>query len=310
MNAIWCESIYLRGYDPRTNQPLTIDKIKALALTLKKHNIKYAYLFAGPYATDGHLPSYSFSNHAVESVRILKKYYPGIVILPWVGGIENKTVHLDDTAWVKIALEDTKRLVSRLSVPGVHVDLEFIKKGDHYLDTTMGKEKPLDMINYGNYVNDFHKKLRILLPDKFISSVVVATAPDTKPWKRKTSMKELFELTGYIDQLSFLYYDTSINDEKTYEKNCLDQIKDIQRLKAENNIQYLISIGTFINVPQLHKYRNMSIENIPNALSCIKKSLNELKSPRNVVSGISIFCNWQTDENEWDEIDKYSIQLP
>lgn len=309
-NAIWCESIFLRNYAPGTHQKLTNEKLEQLATTLKKHNVKYAYLFAGPYGSDGHLPAYPFSDEAVNSVKILERYYPDIVILPWIGGVENRTVHLDDSIWVRNALDDTKKLVNRLSVPGVHVDLEFIKHGDPYLDTTISKEKPGDLDNYGNNVNSFHRNLRKILPGKFISSVVVATSPDTKPWKRKTSIKELTELSKYIDQLSFLYYDTSITDQVEYEKNCLDLLKDIQLLKKQHNIQCLVSIGTFINVPDLQKYRNMNVENVPNALQTIQKCLNELKPAKSVINGISIFCNWETDQLEWEQIDKNRILLP
>jgi len=106
---------------------------------------------------------------------LLKKYYPEIVILPWVGGVQNKTVYLDDSTWVSNAINDTKRMISTLRVPGVHVDLEFVLAGEPVLDALMNKEKPGDKDVYPGNVNLFHKKLRDALPNAFISSVVVAT---------------------------------------------------------------------------------------------------------------------------------------
>jgi hypothetical protein len=301
-NAIWAESIYLRGYNPSTGEILTNERLKEYAHILKSNNIKYVYLFAGPFLEDGHLPDYPFSSIARNSVKKLKEYYPELIILPWVGGIQNKTVYLGDSIWVKNALNDTRRLVETLDIPGVHIDFEYILKGDPYLDTTIEPEKPHDKEMYAGNVNSFFMKLRILLPKSFISTVVVATSPDTKPWKRKTTIEELNILIKYINQLSFLYYDTYINSEDIFEQNCIKQIMDIKTLKRLNiNTQFLLAIGTFINRPELTKYRNLKIENIPNSLKVIKESALKVSPSEKLVSGIAIFCDWETDKNEWRE---------
>jgi len=308
-NSVWAESIYLRGYQPTTFEKLTDDHLKKYAETLKNNGVKYTYLFAGPYDETGHLPSYSFSNTAINSVRKLKEYYPEIVILPWVGGVQNKTVYLGDSTWVENALLDTKKLINILNVPGVHVDFEYILSGDFYLDQTIRKEKPGDRENHGNNVNTFHRKLRALLPKAFISSVVVATSPDTKPWKRKTTMDELKVLTNYVDQLSFLYYDTHIDNQEIFETNCYSLLKDIQTLKLERNIQYLVAIGTFVNVPELRKYRNLDIENIPNSLSTIKKEAIRVDSTMQIIDGIAIYSDWATDKKEWKQFQRHWAKL-
>ena len=211
-NAIWSEVVFFRGYYPSTGVGLTGNHIKKHAKTLKKYNIKYTYIFAGPFDTEGFLPNYSFSNTAINSVKLLKHYYPEVVILPWIGGIQNKTVFLNDSTWVKNALNDSKRLIDTLSVPGLHFDFEFIVPGDDYLDKTVVRYGSGDIDAYGNNVNKFFKKFRDLMPNTFVSSVVVTTSPGAKPWKRKTTMDELNILTKYVDQLSFLYYDTFLSD--------------------------------------------------------------------------------------------------
>lgn len=304
-NAVWTESIYLRGYQPTTFEKLTPKHTRRYGETLKKYNVKYAYLFAGPYGVDGHLPDYSFSETAINSIKFLKENYPEIVILPWIGGIQNKQVYLEDSTWVSNALADTKKLIETHGVPGVHVDLEYILQGDPFLEKDIGKEKPGDLENYANNVNSFHEKLRHLLPEAFISSVVLATPPDTKPWKRKTTLEELKVLVQHIDQLSFLYYDTYIHDQKVFEENCSYLLNDIKTLKQTSDIQYLISIGTFVNVPELHKYRNLEIEAIPNSLKTIKKQAFLIDSTQQLVNGISIFSDWATDEKEWKQFYKH-----
>jgi hypothetical protein len=84
-------------------------------------------------------------------------------------------------------------------------------------------------------------------------------------------MDELSELTKHIDQISFLYYDTYLGTQKEFKENCTALLNDIRKLKRVNpSVQYLVSIGTFINAPELRKYRNMKIENIPNSLKTIR----------------------------------------
>lgn len=308
-NAVWTESIYFRGYKPSSGKMLNDSILKRYARTLEENKIKYAYIFAGPYQEDGHLPAYAFTDLAKKSVRKLQSYYPDIQILPWIGGVQNKTVYLGDSTWVKNALSDTKRLVQVLDVPGIHIDFEYILKGDRYLDKTIKLEKPDDKKNYANNVNSFHKKLRNLLPNSFISSVVVSTAPDTRPWKRKTSIEELGVLIRYVDQLSFLYYDTHINSSEVFEKNCVAQMEDIKKLKEKNtNTQFLLAIGTFINHPELQKYRNLKIENISNTLKVIKKSTQKVSDSLCLIDGIAIFCDWETEENEWEDFYKNWVE--
>lgn len=305
-NAIWVESVYLRGYHPSDNTRLTDEDLISLATTLQSNNIRYAYLFAGPFNREGFLPDYSFSDTAVQSVKTLKELYPGVVILPWIGGIQNKTVFLNDSLWVKNALADSKLLINTLDVPGLHFDFEFILKGNDFLDRTEVVGGSGDVDAYGNNVNEFHRQFRELMPDAFVSSVVVSTSPGTKPWKRKTSMAELKTLTKYVDQLSFLYYDTYLSSQKEFEENCKYLLKDILELKKSDPVvQFLVSIGTFINALELQKYRNMEIENIPNSLKTIRSCQREVSGSESIVDGISIFCNWETDDSEWREIYKY-----
>src|SRR5690606_23824954 len=138
-----------------------------------------------------------------------------------------------DSTWCRNALEDSRRLVKVLGVPGIHIDFEYIIRGDPFLDKDLKPENKDGIQDYGRKVNDFHKKLRKLLPDAFISSVVAAPTKGTKPWKRKPEMEELRELLPTIDQLSFLYYDTGINDQEIFATNCIELIDNIKSLSGE-----------------------------------------------------------------------------
>ncbi len=309
-NAIWSESIYLRGYNPTTKRKLTEQDIKKYALTLKKYNIRYAYLFAGPYGADGHVPDYAFSATAIHTVSRIKAYYPDLIVLPWLGGIQYKTVHLEDSSWVNTALQDTKKLVEALGVPGVHVDMEFIQAQQDRSEAITGMANQGGVNVYADNVNLFHQKLRKLLPEAFISSVVVATSPDTQPWKRKTTLNELKHLVNNIDQLSFLFFDTHISKQDVFEKNALALVQDIRELSKVSDIQYLVAIGTFVNIPELREYRDLNIENIPNTIRTLKQAVSLVDSQQTIVDGLSIYCDWQTDDLEWEQFSKHWAKVP
>lgn len=300
-NAVWTESIYFRGENPSTHEPLTDDYIVDYVSVLKQNRIKYIYVFSGPYDYNGHLPNYAFSDTAKKSVQKFKELYPELTVLPWIGGIQNRTVYLRDSCWVKNALEDTKRLISFLGVSGVHVDFEFINPGIRALDTLLNTGMPDDSLKYSQAVNDFHRQLRLLVPNAFISSVVACTGDNVKQWKRKTDLQDLEQLSRYVDQLSFLFYDTNIQDTIKFQKACQDQLQDIRFLKSKHNIQYLMAIGSFVNPEPLREYHNEDIESIPHTLHNIKKELRSINSDSVLVSGISIFCDYHTDNEEWKQ---------
>jgi hypothetical protein len=302
-NATWVKSIFFRGFDPTTKKKLTVKDIEDLAKRLKANHIRYAYIFAGPYESDGHLPSYVFSEQAKESIRILKKIYPELKVLPWIGGIQNKTVHLERVDWVKNAISDTAKLVKEMTLEGIHLDLEYVL----YPPPKINRNK-LDTSNYGVHWVKFHKLLRLALPNKFISSVVVSTASGTKPWKHKHPLSEIKKVSSIINQISFMFYETNIHELKTYRENLKEQLEQIKNLKSELNPkapQYLIGVGTFNIQKALLSYRDLQFENLPTTLKLLKELDQEISPKTSLVDGLAIFCEWETTVQEWNDLQKY-----
>src|ERR1700722_10220697 len=67
-NATWAKSIYFRGFDPITKEKLNDKMLTDFAEELKRNRIRFAYLFAGPYQNDGHLPPFVYSETARKSI--------------------------------------------------------------------------------------------------------------------------------------------------------------------------------------------------------------------------------------------------
>jgi len=308
-NAIWTESLFFRGHNPVTGDTLTKDSMIHYAKILKEQHIKYAFFFSGPFGKDGHLPSYPFSDTALNAVKTFASYYPELVILPWVGGIQNKNVFLADSTWVNNATSDCKKLVNYLGVKGIHIDFEHLLPQYASIDTAVIQKGPEELAQYPGYVNAFHKRLRDSLPYAFISAVVTSTPPQTKHWKRKTSVKELKSLLLNIDQLVFLFYDTSIDDTDFFAQAAEQQIQDIQSLKNTWNIQMLMAVGTFTNPEQLQTFRHPNVENLSNSLETIKAAALKICPDQKILDGIGIYGNWTTDSTKWQYISQHYTNL-
>jgi hypothetical protein len=303
--AVWSRSIFFRGYAPTSGEALTEENLGEFARTLKENHVNYAYIFSGPYSVDGALPDWTISPRAIASIKQIKNLYPELQILPWVGGIEGRTTQLVDPVWREKALKATRQLVEQLSVDGIHVDFEKI-------DFAQGRGPAEDVARadsegraYAQGVIDFHRELRQQLPQLFVSSVVVSTAPGTVPWKRKHTSQELRELFPLVDQISFLFYDTSIKEPQEFEDAMriqLEQIRDLKMQMSGKVPQVLLAIGSFINEPELRHYRDLEIESIPNTLQLLKKQLALVKSPLRLIDGLAIYCEWHTEPEEWRQI--------
>lgn len=303
-NATWIKSTFFRGFDPVSKKKLELKDTEALGARLKANNIRYAYIFAGPFNHKGNLPEYVFSKQAKESIESLKKVYPGLKILPWIGGVQNKSIHLERVEWVKNAIAATVKLVKDVPVDGIHLDLEYV-----LYPVAKFNFKKLGTNDYGTHWVNFHKQLRTALPNEFLSSVVVSTASGTKPWKHKHSLAEVKEVSLIADQISFMFYETSIHELKSYRDNLKEQLEHIKNLKSELNQkspQYLIGVGTFNIQKKLASYRDPRFENLPTTLKLINELDTEISLKTSIIDGLAIFCEWETSDQEWDELQSYT----
>ncbi len=305
-NAVWCQSLFLRGYQPSTMAALTEEDLTRFCDTLNRNRIKYAYLFAGPYDTNGLLPTYAFSSTARASIEKIKENCPEVTLMPWVGGIVNKTVFVDESQWVSNAIHDTARLLTTLGLNGVHVNFEFFthRISDEFFPGLRGIE------DYGKYEVQFFKELRLALPRAFISTVVVSTAPQTKPWKRKNTFEEIRQMSELVNQIAILCYDTSISNQLVFQECYRRQLGDIKLWKNEQNVatEFLFGIGTFVNKEELWRFRELKIENISNTLRTLKHAMAESSDGTNLIDGLAIFAEWTTDEREWADLRQHWIE--
>jgi hypothetical protein len=301
-NAVWARSSYFRGFDATTGEKLTDHLLDEFALRLKQSGIRFAYVFSGPFQDDGHLPRFAFSERARESIQYLKKKYPELKILPWIGGVENKTVHLDNPKWVQNSIQDTVRLAKAMAIDGIHIDLEYV------LFPASKKNSAINQQLYRKNWVHFHKLLRKALPQTFLSTVAIATSQTTLPWKLKHTLSEITDVSREVNQVSFMFYETHIHDLKLYRQGLREQLQDIKALKnklGRQSPRFLMGIGAFKNSGPLRKYRDMRIENLPTTLKVLTELTNEFSAP--LVDGLAIYSEWLASPDEWTQISQYWV---
>ncbi len=280
-------SARLRGSD-EADRPGWIDATVAeFARTLRRGRIRYVYVFSGPFRPDGRLPAYPFGAGTRRSFDIIRAEHPDAVLLPWVGGLQGKQLRLEDPQWVATAVDEVARLVDALGVGGVHVDLE------HVLFT-----RPLDPA-YPQNVNRFVRELRQRMPRAFISAVIPPTAPGVRVWKQQHAVAEVDELVALVDQLVFIYFDTSIQDPAAFDESLAIQVDQLARWKVlAPATQLLVAVGTFAHrQPGLKPYRNLRVESIGGHFNALARAT--VRHREQVVDGTAIYSEWLTDESEW-----------
>lgn len=205
--------------------------------------------------------------------------------------------------WVQNAIRDMARLVKVLPVDGIHLDLEYIL----YPEKKFNFKKIGSNIYAAHWIT-FHKLLRNSLPNTFLSTVVVSSATGTKPWKYKHSFDDIKKISPIMDQISFMFYETNIHDQHLYRENLLEQLQQIQKIKAEykeNVPLYLLGIGTFDSEKKLQNYRDLRFENNFITLTVLKELEEKINFPKSIIDGLAIYSEWETTDSEWEDLHSF-----
>lgn len=301
-HGMWTQSLFFRGYNPTTGSKLRMKDIVTLAREANTNQMRDLYIFAGPFNEDGSIPDYAFSQTARQSVRRLKELAPQVRVLPWLGGLQDKTVFLTKPEWRARAIDDTIRLISFLEVPGAHLDFEYILPSSAFVIQTENIPTARSpMSDYHPSMRSFFREFRERAPSAFLSTVFPSSAPEVTPWKINPTRRDIQEIAPLVNQVSFLYYDTSIRSQEKFEEGMRHQLEDIAASRrVAPSTEFIVAFGTFINYIPLHPYRDLTIENLPNSFATLKRVLQSMGG-ENPLSGISLFCEWETDQSEWEQ---------
>ena len=91
-----------------------------------------------------------------------------------------------------------------------------------------------------------------------------------------------------------MMYDAAQKIPKTYQRLMADWTVEV--LDRSEGKPVLLGVPTYDDAGV--GYHNPKVENLPTALLGIHKGLTE--SPSANYQGIALYCEWETDENEWN----------
>lgn len=311
-HAVWVQSLYFRGVQPSTRELLTDAHLVQLANTFVANGIRDAYMFAGPDNEDGTVPNYAFSDTAIATVKRLRTLAPQVRILPWLGGLQDKTVFLNNPTWRTRAIENTVKLATALGVVGVHLDFEYILPESTYVIEEQGIQGPRSPVSeYHPSMREFFRELKVRAPSLFISTVFPSSAPEVTPWKANPRRADLLSIAPFVSQVSFLYYDTSIRTQAVFEAGLTHQLEDSNAVRRSSpQTELLIAFGSFVNVAPLQPFRDLAIESIPNSFMTLRRVLERMEFKESPVDAIAIFSDWETSPEEWRQFRKGVAMIP
>lgn len=272
-NAIWIKHEWIE-------KRMDLAQIRLMAQELKEKDIKYIFVHSGPFEQDGKVDftKYKSAKYFIESYKAVD---PDAEILAWLGQIYSK-IDLDQEQTLDNIMNVSNRMIS-LGYDGIHLDIEPIKNDDQ------------------NFIN-LLKRYRKDLPEVFLSVAISEYVPNeifnvwdffTDNTKNYLSEEYYKEISNYTDQIAVMVYDTPFTN-----KLLFSFYVNRQTLFLSRNIQdteVLIGIPTY---DETH-------ETIESSIKGVIGGLNDIRSNLDNFTGIAIYSNWETDEEEWQIYQDY-----
>jgi hypothetical protein len=198
--------------------------------------------------------------------------------MPWIGGVNGVSARYSNEAWRNKFVEEVRNLfVRHPRFAGVHLNVEPLTSGDQEF-------------------LKFLEQLRAALPAGKILSIA-AYPPPTRwhPFPEVHWEENYFrEVARRTDQLAVMMYDTSLREPKLYQRLMADWTEEALQWSEGKSV--LLGVPTYDDADT--EYHRPDVENLDNALLGIHGGLSR-RAPTTNYQGVAIYCEWETDENEW-----------
>jgi hypothetical protein len=275
-NGLWLGHKWYTGHGVRDGAPVTRADLDTLTRDLARHGIRYAYIHAGPLRADG-----GIDDEAGEMLAALLAATPDVVALAWLGTRVDKMT-LDDAAFRAGTLATLHALRDQ-GFAGVHFDLEPLRDA------------------HPGYLELLREVRREMGPQFRISQATPRAAPfglALGPLRRSFWSGDFYrETMAHTDQTVLMAYDSTLTFPKAYVEFVRYQTGLlVDWACAQPGHELLIGIPSYEDVPL---YSDPLIENLRTAAQGVRAALERLPEPPDCFSGVAIYANWVTDEEEW-----------
>lgn len=246
--------------------------IQALAELLRQHHIKDVFLHLCPSDPYGNLPEVDNA----QTERFLAAF-SDFRVMPWIGAPAGPSARTASAKWRASFVQSiTNLLNAHPAFAGVQINIEPLSSGDK---------------DFLVLLDQIHAALP---KGKLLS---VAAYPPPTRWQPTLEVhwdeKYFHEVAQRCDQMAVMMYDTGVRVPKIYEHLIADWTAEALRWSGDKPV--LIGVPTYNDAEV--GYHNPKVENLRTALMGIHKGLGS--SPAANYQGVALYCEWETDENEW-----------
>ena len=283
-NALWLGHGWLSadswfGNDAEKARFREPKNIAQLARLCRENNVRDLYPHLTPTRNDGAMAS----SDDAQIERFLEETN-GLRVLPWIGGRMGKHVApLDASKSARFVASVGALMRRHPRLAGVHLNVEPWKSDDS------GMLRLLD-------------DLKIAIgPGKILSASTYPPRDGLHPFKLTWSRAYYRAVAARADQIAPMFYDTSVHDAKIYQWSYARWAGAILDWTRDSDVQIVLGAPTYGAAGPTFGpvYHDPRVETLPNALAGLHQGLNEFKTlPRNY-AGVAIYCEWETDANEW-----------
>jgi len=279
-NAIWIQHAWVGNeQDPQA--------VYDLALKLQKYDIKYVYIHTGPFDADGTIPQERYK-FAQEFLRLLKEKNPDLVALAWVGQVRSE-LEIESAQVKENIVATCEKLVAETGFDGIHYDIEPIPHDDtDFLSLLENTRNTLGEDVMISVATDEWQ------PSMLSDVVGMILDEEIKSYWETNYFKDVAKIA---DQIAVMTYDTSLTETEHYEWLVEQQVIYLSQILAGYDAELLIGIPTYEDEKDSF---DPLVENMETGLNGIIDGLNNKRTITDVFTGVAIYAEWETTEEEWN----------
>lgn len=279
-NGVWLRRHWLHGG--------TNTSPERLSLALQALGVKRIYPSLGPMDGEGwpgwrddqgRATRYD-SALAATFFEKMARAAPGVVVLPWTGGVLRRDVHLQD-AQQRAGFAAHTALLTDLGASGVHVKVEPLPDGSRAYLALLGAVK------------------QAIGPGKILS---VAAYPPPTPLQPvldvRWSLSYAREVCEVADELVFMAYDTGASLGLLYETQVAVWTRELARElppPEAGGCTWSVGVPTFDDDEPRH---DPEVETLGRALTGVQRGLGDRPVPASF-QGVTLYASWTTSPREW-----------
>ncbi|MDP2311900.1 MAG: glycoside hydrolase family 18 protein [Pseudomonadota bacterium] len=281
-NAVWLRRRWL--HEPRTDA-----EIRTLAQGLRAHGIGTIYPFVGPMKPDGRFGWRDGEDLREYDADVASRFFarahaaaPGLNVLPWTGGVNERDVHLASPEWRAAFVAEASALVA-LGADGIQLNIE-----------------PMPSYAEG-YLELVHELRAALGPDALLA--VAAYPPPTSLHPYPDVHWEpafLREVCRFTDDVSVMAYDTALPTEAAYVALMGSWTRTLAAALGDAGCAWRIGVPTYEDDKPWHRPDAETLDAAIEGVRMAGSSLVAVPSFR----GLAIYAGWTTDVGEWATFDR------